>query len=316
MKKNMINTCHIEGILYEHDLTLKESGPNSKNPGTPFISGTVSIATDDKLTNIVPIHYTYVTATTGRGNANASFTVLNNIVNGTYKTYMDDPNHAAKLRADTAIGLNEFYTDRNGQEELVSAKRNEGGFIHVTDTLIDDENARCKFKCDMVITGTIRHEADPDRDLEERMTIKGAIFDFRNSLLPIEFTAVKPGAMDYYESLEASSKNPVFTQLWGKQISTTTHREIKTESASWGEDDVRVVPTSRKDFVITGGLGELPLQDDESTLTWSELKEAMGKREVDLAAMKQRQAEYRASRTAAPIAKGAIPTPPQDDFKF
>lgn len=53
MMKTITNTTHIEGILYEHDLTAKESGPNSKNPGTPFISGTISIATDDNVTNIV-----------------------------------------------------------------------------------------------------------------------------------------------------------------------------------------------------------------------------------------------------------------------
>ena len=34
----MENTTHIEGILYEHALENKVTGPNSKNPGTPFIS--------------------------------------------------------------------------------------------------------------------------------------------------------------------------------------------------------------------------------------------------------------------------------------
>ena len=43
--KSMINKTHIEGYLYEHALEKKVSGPNSKNPGTEFISGTISIAT-------------------------------------------------------------------------------------------------------------------------------------------------------------------------------------------------------------------------------------------------------------------------------
>ena len=30
----MKNETHIEGYLYEHTLEFKESGPNSKNPGT------------------------------------------------------------------------------------------------------------------------------------------------------------------------------------------------------------------------------------------------------------------------------------------
>ena len=50
----MKNETHIEGYLYEHTLEIKESGPNSKNPGTKFITGTVSVATDEACLNIVP----------------------------------------------------------------------------------------------------------------------------------------------------------------------------------------------------------------------------------------------------------------------
>ena len=152
MKKTMINQTHIEGILYEHDLQAKVSGDTSKNPGTPFITGTISIATDDAMTNIVPVHFTYVTATFGSGKPNDTYTTLNNIVNGTFGSYMKDgADKAVKLRVDSALGLNEFYTDRNGKEELVSAKRNEGGFVHKVDTLDEDEKVRNTFKADMII---------------------------------------------------------------------------------------------------------------------------------------------------------------------
>ena len=49
----MKNNTHIEGLLYQHNLTKKESGANSKNPGTVFINGTIDIATDNALTNII-----------------------------------------------------------------------------------------------------------------------------------------------------------------------------------------------------------------------------------------------------------------------
>ena len=74
--KNMINRTHIEGFLYEHALELRTSGPQSKNPGTEFIMGTVSIATDDAMENIVPVHFTYMTASTAKGNPNATFGIL------------------------------------------------------------------------------------------------------------------------------------------------------------------------------------------------------------------------------------------------
>ena len=42
MSKKMKNESHVEGYVYEHKLEMKESGPNSKNPGTEFISGTLA----------------------------------------------------------------------------------------------------------------------------------------------------------------------------------------------------------------------------------------------------------------------------------
>nr|DAG20754.1 MAG TPA: hypothetical protein [Caudoviricetes sp.] len=53
MSKKMKNEAHVEGYVYEHKLEMKESGPNSKNPGTEFISGTLSVATDDEMLNVV-----------------------------------------------------------------------------------------------------------------------------------------------------------------------------------------------------------------------------------------------------------------------
>lgn len=312
MKKTMINQTHIEGILYEHDLTLKESGENSKNPGTKFISGTISIATDDAMTNIVPVHFTYVTATFGSGKPNDTFTTLSNIINGTFGSYMKDgADKAVKLRVDSALGLNEFYTDRNGKEELVSAKRNEGGFVHKVDALDEDEKVRNTFKADMVITSVKHIDADDEKNLPEKCIVKGAIFDFRKSLLPIEFSATNPNAMRYFESLEASQKNPVFTCVWGRQVSEVVVRQIVTESA-FGEDEVREVKNTRRDFVITGAAKEPYVWDDESSITAAELNEAIQKREVDLAAMKKRQDEYKASRNAAP--KAAAPA--QGGFNF
>lgn len=309
--KKMINTTHIEGLLYEHKLELRESGPNSKNPGTKFIMGTVDIATDDKCANIVSVHFTYVTATTAKGATNATFTTLMNIIDGKYGAVMvNGKENAVKLRIDSAIGLNEFYTERNGQEELVSAKRNEGGFVHVADSLVEDETARNTFKCDMLITNVRELEADEEKDLPAKAIVHGAIFDFRGSLMPVEFTALNPKAIDYFVGLEASQRNPVLTCVWGRQVSEVTVRKIVTESA-FGEDEVREVKNSRKDFVITGAAKEPYLWDDGSTITANELSEAIQKREVDLAAMKKRQDEYKASKNAP-----AATAPAKGGFNF
>lgn len=310
--KKMTNTTHIEGLLYEHKLELRESGPNSKNPGTKFIMGTVDIATDDACTNIVSVHFTYVTATTAKGATNATFTTLMNIVDGKYGTVMaNGKENAAKLRIDSALGLNEFYTDRNGQEELVSAKRNEGGFVHVADSLAEDETMRNTFKCDMLITGVKEVEADEEKKLPAKAIVRGAIFDFRGALMPVEFSAINPNAIKYFVGLGASNATPTFTCVWGRQVSETIVREIRTESA-FGEDEVREVKNTRKDFVITGASKEPYAWDDESTLTANEVAEAVANRETYLATIKQRQDEYKASKNAAPAAAA----PSKTGFNF
>lgn len=71
--------------------------------------------------------------------------------------------NAGKLRIDSALNLNEFYSDRNGKEELVSTKRNEGGFVHMVDVIAEDEKTRNTFKCDMIITNVVRMMADEEK---------------------------------------------------------------------------------------------------------------------------------------------------------
>ena len=309
--KNMINRTHIEGVIYEHDLQVRVTGENSKNPGTEFIMGTVSIATDDAMTNIVPVHFTYVTAITGKGNPNATFTTLKQIIDGSLGSVMNNgAEGAAKIRIDSAIGLNEFYSDRNGKEELVSAKRNEGGFVHTTTTLAEDEKLRNTFEVDMLITNVREVEADPDKNLPAKAIVKGAIFDFRKSVLPVEFSATNPNAMNYFLGLGASAKEPVFTRVKGRQVSETIVRQI-TEESAFGEPSVREVTSSRKDWVITWAQGDVYAWDDESTITAAELTEAMANREVYLADVKKRQDEYKASKGQTPAA-----TPAKAAFNF
>lgn len=303
--KSMINRTHIEGYVYEHTLELKVSGPNSKTPGTEFIMGNLNIATDSECLNVVPVHFTYVTATTSKGGANNTFAVLKSIIDRKIGTVMaDGKDKAGKVRIDSAVGLNDFYTERNGNVELVSAKRNEGGFIHSVDVLAEDEKTRNTFECDMLITGTTFVDGDPERNTNDKVVVRGAIFDFRKALMPVEFTATNPAAMNYFESLGASSNSPIFTKVWGRQISQTVSREIREETA-FGEDNVKYVNNSHKDWVITGASKEPYLWDDESSITAVELKEAMANRETYLATVKARYDEYQATKNAPAAANAS-----------
>lgn len=304
--KKMINETHIEGYLYDHSLELKVSGENSKKPGTQFIQGEIQVATDNECLNIVSVHYTYVTATTSKGSADSRWAVLNNIINGVYGTVMaKGKDNAAKVRIDSAIALNDFYVDREGQETLVSAKRNEAGFIHIVDSIAEDEKTRNTFKTDMIITNVRHIDADEEKKLPEKAIVKGAIFDFRGALLPVEFTATNSGAINYFEGLDASAKEPVFTKVWGRQISQVVVRKIVEESA-FGDASVREVRNSHKDWVITGASQEPYVWDDESTITAAELTKAMSDRETYLAGIKQRRDEYLASKNGGSSTTGGF----------
>ena len=304
MKKKMINTVHIEGILYSHTLEDKVTGESSKNPGTPYIAGTIDIATDDACTNVVSIHYTYVAPTYSSGKTNSNYPILKDVIEGKIKNITDHgKENATKIRVDSAIALSEFYSDRNGEEELVSIKRNEGGFIHKITELDKDENRRNLFTTDIVITGVTHIDEDEERKLPEKVLVRGCIFNYQNALLPIEFSATSQGAMNYFEGLGASNKEPVFTKVWGCEIATTIIRKI-TEESAFGEAMVREVPSTRRDFIITGAAPEPYAWDDESTLTAAELTKAMSDRQTYLAAIKQRQDEYKNSQNEAPKTGG------------
>lgn len=313
-----INEVKLQGFLYEHNLEIKESGPTSKNPGTPFISGTISVATDNAMTNVVQVHFTYVVETTSQGKPNATFTALRKIIDGEVGTVMGDgAEKACKISVDTAIGLNEFYSDRNGKEELVSQRRNEGGFVHImnNEQLAEKESARCTFKTTMLITKVAHIDADEDKNIPEKVIVSGCIFDFRKAILPVSFTVLNEGGMSYFEGLEASQKNPVLTTVWGKLVSTTVVNTI-TEESSWGEAEVREYKNTYKDYIITGCSKEPFVFDMEDTITADDLTKAIADREVYLASVKKRREDYLASKNGGNKSTSATSGAGNGGFNF
>lgn len=301
--KKMINKVHIEGWVYDHKLTSKVAGEKAKNPGVTFINGTIDVATDDDCLNIVTIHYSYVTPVTKQNKPNATFNALNAILTDNKTVVKVGKENAVKVRADTSIGLNEFYSDRNGKEELVSAKRNEGGFIHIiTDALSEKDTDRNNWEADTVVTKVREIEADPERNLSAKVVISGYMFDFKNALLPVDVVAYKESAQNYFLGLEASESNPTFIKLKGQQISQVIIRTVTEESAFGDEPDVKEFKNTVREFVVTGALPPYEW-DSEESITAQEMKEALASREITKAEIKQRQDEYNASRsTKAPVA--------------
>lgn len=321
MKKKMVNIVTLMGWLYQHNLEVRETGPQSKNPGTKYIRGTVDIATDKELTNIVTVNYSYITPYTSGGKVNTNYDALMKIINHEMKSVMEDGAESATMvRIDSAIGLNEFYTDRNGEEVLVSTKRNDGGFIHNTNMIeYNGENAKHNdFKCDMLINGFTRFEADEETDKPEKGLIKGYIFNFRNDMLPVEFVVYDVTALNYFESCDISSTNPLVTQVWGQEVSTTIVKKTVTESA-FGDPYITETSYSKKEWTVAGSSVEPYIWDDESFMTALDVKEALSKRQLALAALKKNRDEYKANKKPTAATQKQTAATPQvnlGDFDF
>lgn len=303
--KKMINTERIEGRVYQHNLVKKTvQNQASQNFGKEFISGNIEVAIDDQGVTVIPVHFTYVVETTNSGNKNATYTNLDKIINGGKTWVTDGKDEALKVRIDTALAVNDFYTQ---DDRLVTTKVNEGGFVSIISDL-GPENERNTFTADMLITNVIRTEADPDKNIkEDYVTVKGAIFNFRNALLPVDFIVRNKEGMEYFEDLNASQNEPVFTKVWGRINCGSISNEVKEDTA-FGEEAVRTFERKIKEWIITG-TSKVPYEfGDETILTTAEVQKAMQDRELMLADTKKRSEEYKAQKAAGTTANVSATT--------
>lgn len=293
MRKNE-NSMNIEGKIYQFDLTEKVTGENSKAPGTHYIAGTIDVAVDEGLQNIIQVHYSYVAPTYSSGKTNNNYTAMKKIIDTGKTVLTDGYADATMIRLNPSYQTNDFYPQ--GQDNVVSAPRNEGGFITlVTPDKIrpEGDSGRNKFTFDIVISNVI--EKVPDEG-DDYVVIEGIVFNYNNSAIyPVTLTARNKDAMKYFVNLGASKSNPVYTKVWGKIINVFTTTEKTIESA-FGEAAVETVTHRNREYVITGA-NPVPYEfDTAETMTADELKKALQDREVYLAAEKKRTEEWRASQ--------------------
>jgi len=320
MRANNLNREHIEGRVYEHELEIKTvQNKDSANFGKDFISGTIDVATNENPDemNIVQVHFTFVTETTKQGKKNATYTALNKIIEEG-KTWLNDGKDAAtKVKIDTALGLNDFYLEDG---TLVSAKVNEGGFVTIVSKLDENIKARSTWESDMVIMNITKVDADPEKNIpNDFVKINGIIFDFKNAALPVEYVAEDPAAIAYFESLDVSNAEPIFTKIWG-QLDCKNITVEKTEESAFGEPVVKKFTRKTKKWLVTGVQPTFYDYGDEKVLTADDLLKASQDRQTYLAAEKKRSDDYRAQKNAATTnasaTASAASTVPVGNFKF
>lgn len=293
--RKIVNREHIEGILFQHDLELKTvQNETSANYGKEFIAGNVEIAVDEEGLNVIPVHFTYVTEVTNSGKKSPTFTALKRIIDEDKSIVSVGKDEAFKIKIDTALSVNDFYSN---DDQLVSVKVNEGGFISIVNNLCD-EKERNTWEADMVITGCNIIEADPEKNIDEDyMQVKGAIFNFRNELLPIEFILRNKDGFKHFEDMDASPAEPTFTKVWGR-INCLTKTTTVEEETAFGEAAVRTYERKVKEWEITGTPKVISYDFGGEDLTVEELTKAMQDRELKLADIKKRSDEYKAQKAS------------------
>lgn len=293
--KKMINSTHIEGRIYSHDLAIKQvQNESSANFGKNFISGNLEIAVDEDGLNVIPVHFTYVTAETKSGAKSPTYSALARIIEDNKTWTSVGKEGAEKIQVNSAVALNDFY---NQNDELVSAKRIEGGFISSIRELKADESQRNTFDTDMLITSVKRIEANEEKEIPEHVEVSGAIFNFRNDLLPVQYIISDKSGMEYFEGLGATGANPVFTRVWGN-INCKTKTVTNEIESAFGEPAVRTYNRTEREWLISGAPKQAYDFGDEKILTTEEVKKAAADREVMLADIKKRNDEYKAQRAA------------------
>lgn len=306
MRKNL-NKAKISGYVYQlcnnrgrDGLKAGVTGPNSKAPGTEFISGTIEVLTDLDTMNVVPVHFTYVTPIYASKKPNRNYNALLSLLEDySEQTYLDVGEDAVKVSIDGSLALDDFPAQDGS---MVSSPKIEGSFISIQKGPVTFKN---QFDADILITTINRVEADEEQGIEDHLKVRGCVFDFRNAVLPMTFKLTDPTGIAYLENCEPSSSNPIIVNTWGKVIYNSVTIETPVESI-FGEPQVSTRTKRTRDMLIEGARTSFEF-GAEDTITVEDLTKAMQDREVYLATVRQRAEDYAATK-AAPAAK-ETPTP-------
>lgn len=323
MKRNLFNEEKIEGYVYSinsnnewNSLSVREAGPNSKNPGEKYIAGELNVAVDEDGLNVITIHYTYVTPVYKKsGKTNNTYTALKKIIDNPDRTWIaGGKDNAFKVSCTgVSIAINDFIA---GDGSKIAAMRNEGGFVSIINEFSEERN---RFTTDILITKVTHVDANPEKNIEKDYTsVNGYIFGYGPVILPVSFAVRNEGGMTFFEDLDASGSDPVFTKVWGK-INCMTIKMTKTEESAFGEAAVQTYERKSREYTITG-TSKVPYdfgseeEVGKDNLTIEEVNKMIQDRQVKLAEIEERHNNKNKEKPS--INSTPMQEIPVGDFKF
>lgn len=309
--KKMINKIIAEGFLY--DQSLKESDKN-------YINGKMNVLTSIGADSSTDTCELKIIAGPTYGNkpgakANPNYYNFKSVMTQEEKTYLKVGTEALGVSVTGSFDVSYFVpkgTDIT-RENIVSNVQNRGSFITIMDGKTI-ETPSATFDTDIYVTEIVpemtKVAADSDEPSVEtgNILVKGYIFDFKNTAMPITYIAKKSeeqgvlSAADYFSSME--SELPFLTRAWGKIHTYETKVEKKEESA-FGAPKIVSFKTTKRELELTGALAE-PYEDG---ITPEEFQAALQARETRIAEALEDQIRRQGATATPTSAFGTAETP-------
>lgn len=259
------NKVDMRGKVYSYNLEEKTTDKGDA------IAGTVTVQVDEDGTTVEGRFFAYPKYNSG--STNRTYSVLEDMMNGNYKTVTEDGVDEADWIAMTgSIDISYFVAKGNSAksiDDLTRAQKIRGGFLNAN----KKKEYLNKWSVDMYITQIEDIEANEERGTDRFVKVKGYLVDTYNERLnEVQFEAHSAGAINYIIGLTADINNPYPVAVWGRyQIFTS--KVVKKTAFGDGEDDVTEYTSAR--WVITGMDPDGYTFGDESVMKVEEWKEYM-----------------------------------------
>lgn len=307
------NNVTIRGKVFNHHLVKRVAGPTAKNPGQPFIAGTLEIAVSPEAMQTVRVNFSYVTPTFKSGAENETYTILSRIIDDN-EVYTSVGKNALSVNIDASFETNVYKRMKTG--EIVVGTQIAGSFVNI----IPPANFDAKFRADMVIHSAQLREFNNGGDIFE---LRGYVFNWKQNLVPITLTVPGEDGRKYFED----QTYPFFTKLWGNiENETIVTGQVKAGSASaFGTPQVKSIERQMVRWNVTGSSTTPYEYDDESSITKEEMRKKILDHETFIAQQTERL--NNAAKAPRPQAAQTLVTPaapkvqeeqqtPWDEFDF
>lgn len=210
-----------------HSYSLEEIDTEKGNA----IAGTVTLETTNTGTLVETRFFAYPKYNSGK--ANRTYSVLEDLLAGNYKTITSDGDEADWLSIDANIDV-DYYVGRDGAKDIDEMNRSQrirGSFINAN----KKHEYSNVWKCDMLVTRIEDLEENPEKGYAHRVRMHGFIIDdYNERLMGVRFEAMDDAQMNYLLGLSVTSDNPLYTSVKGEFRKVTTLRVVE---GAFGEDD-------------------------------------------------------------------------------